>query len=1047
EEVREHPVSGEITFLIAEMYYNKGLQYKEQPSGTNRVALKKAHDLCTGIVEKFPDSYGASQCRLLLSQINEKSLLVITEKINNPAKPFRALLSYKNLEKVYCRVVKADWDADQKAQYRDREKFYERIKNNKAEMQWEVSLGAEEDYQEHATEIKVEGLPKGYYYLLVATSGDFSTTGQVIAFTPLWVSNLAYLDRTNIKGEKEFHVFNRESGEPLKGVKAELFYEKYNYVTRQLVWKKFSEYITNKEGLFRVNPTGDGGDLYVNLTIGDDRLSTGDSHYLYKSHRDDSRHIRTLFFADRAIYRPGQTLHFKGIVMDTDGKNNNIKVNFNSTVTFYDVNNQKISEVKLTTNEYGSFSGSFTIPDNGLNGRMYIKDDHGMLYISVEEYKRPQFEVTFNPVKGSYKLEERMKIEGVAKTYSGAALDGVEVTYRVVRRAYFPYYSYWRGYRPYSKETEIAHGNTITSDVGEFAVEFMAVPDPTVSREHLPTYQYAIYADVTDINGETHGAVTHVQVGYNALDLTIEVPEKVNKSGKDRFDILSANLNGEFEPASGNIKIWSLKMPDKYYRERLWDSSDRYQINERDYKRDFPLDVYKNEDKYKEWEKVTKVYDRDFNTADNKEITLNKLPEWASGYYVLEATSKDAFGQEVKKIQYMTVFDENEKSCPVNEIGWFVPLKTRAEPGETVDFLIGSAAKGVKVLFEIQVGDIIVHEEWLSLSAAQKKVTLPVEEKHRGNFAVYFTFVRHGRSFQYNQNILVPYTNKVLDLSFSTFRSTLLPGQQEEWTINITDKKGEKAAAEMVAALYDASLDAFASNTWFMDILHYNHSYLSWNNNTSFSMAMSNLLGQDWNNYDYHEQRRYDELNWFGYGYYSNRLKSMAIRGYAARAEFRQEIADGNVVMEDSEEVLYDMIVLDEDQNEPEAYLSLEKEKSEAKPGDKSFDETDSSGDKIELETIKARENFNETAFFYPHLTTNDKGETLVKFTLPESLTRWKFMALAHTKDLKTGYLTGEVIARKDLMVYPNAPRFFREGDTMLFSTKITNLSGEDLMS
>ncbi|NQX97427.1 MAG: hypothetical protein HRT73_06050, partial [Flavobacteriales bacterium] len=354
-------------------------------------------------------------------------------------------------------------------------------------------------------------------------------------------------------------------------------------------------------------------------------------------------------------------------------------------------------------------------------------------------------------------------------------------------------------------------------------------------------------------------------------------------------------------------------------------------------------------------------------------------------------------------------------------------------------------------MFEIEHKNKVVKKEWIEISEQQKKITIPILEKYRGNFQVHFTFVKHGRKFTYSSQITVPHTNKMLDIEFETFRNKLLPGQKEEWKIKIKGKKGEKVAAEMVATLYDASLDAFKPNYWGLDVLYYDYSRRYWQSNTSFSTANSELMAYDWNKGLTGLKRKvYDRLNWFGFNY--GRRYQNYYNGWLDKAEgdylYNSDDVDQSMVLEESE-------AMPIERSKKESKNKFAANMLAALPGAKTTlsstivtkldgnNQQDISGE--DFEAVKARKNFSETAFFYPHLATNKDGEIIIKFTIPEALTKWKFMGLAHTKDLKTGMIYEETVTQKDLMVYPNAPRFFRENDKMTFSTKITNLSDKEL--
>lgn len=1059
----KHESSTSVSYEIAQRHYQKGATYNTKENSGKKLEIKKAYDVCVKAIGLFPKSFGAKKCAYLINLIQTKSIQVTTEKVNTPNKPSLALLSYKNVSKVYARLLKVDYD-NYKDYYRNQsnEDFLTKLprwlSGQKIISEWEIVLENDGDYQNHSSEMKIPAQPMGFYVLLIASNKNFESDNEAVSYTPFWFSNLGYTTRRTENQSIEFFVADRENGNPIKDVIADIFYDKYNYITRKYEQKKLTTKTTNVDGYFIIEPGNDYRNYFVDLKFQKDRLNTDDSYYQYRNYQEPKRtQVRTIFFTDRAIYRPGQTIYFKGLVIDTDGDKNTIKTNYTTTVTFNDANYQKVSDLKLTTNEFGTFSGSFVAPMGGLNGQMHIASTNGILYFSVEEYKRPTFETEFKPIKGSYKLNQNIKATGVATTYSGAPLDGADVNYRVVRNASFPYWCYYRwGYQPQSAQMEITNGTTITKDDGTFDVEFKAIPDETVSYKFEPTFSYTIYADVVDINGETQSTTTYVYVSNKALLINLNMPELINKNATDSFYLSTTNLNGEVEFAKGNIKVWQLKNPNKIFRTKLWSKPDKYLMTKEEYQKDFPLDEYQDENNKYNWEKSIKVFDVNFNTENQKIVRFSKLPECSSGYYILEATSTDIFGNEVKEIKYFTLFGDTEKNCPTPEISFFTKLKNVVEVGEKASFLVASAAKDVSILYEIEHKGKIVSKNWIKVSGSQQKIEIPITEEHRGNFVVHFSFVKHGRNFNFSDVVYVPYTNKMLDVKFETFRNKLLPGQQEEWKIKITDKNGEKAAAEMLATMYDASLDAFRSNYFSLDILKNNYSTMYWQGNNSFAAMSSNLISKDWNKYIKFPNQEYDQLNWFGYyfnrnyGYYNYRgarggvlddfdgvLEESSGDKFAEYAESESSIP--RISADATTTLATGSTITKQDASKNSGKLDANREQSNLK------DEAQQDSRENNMQDVKARSNFSETAFFYPHLTTNEAGEILISFTIPESLTKWKFMGLAHTKDLKSGTIIEEVITQKELMVYPNAPRFFREGDKMTFSTKIVNLSEKNI--
>jgi len=1097
-------VAAEINYEIASYYNEKGNKYNPQQSEEHKWLKKQALELCDAVIKKFPNTDGAKNCEVLKATILAHSLNFTAEKVILPLKASRALVTYKNIKTVYVRIAEMDIDKYNKSIERlYGEKLIQEYLKLKPVKEYTVELPDDGDYQSHSTEIKIPELGFGHYVVLLGSDKTFSYNENAIAYTAIWSSNISYVNRRMENGSYDFYVQHRQTGEPLKGVSAQLYYEKYNYTLRKYEYIKSEKYTSDENGFFNVPPINDYRNFSVDFTykydLGPvnltDKLQTDNGIYQYKTYKEEKRkYARTFFFLDRGIYRPGQTVYFKGIMINTDGESNEIMPNTSTTVTFYDVNYQKVADVNLTTNEYGTFNGSFTTPSGVLNGQMSLSNGSGTIYFSVEEYKRPKFEVTFKPVEGSFKLNENIKVNGNAIAYSGAKIDGAEVKYRVVRNASFPYWWYWwRGYYPTSAQMEIANGVTTSNDTGAFFVNFKAIADVSIPKSYQPTYTYTVYADVTDINGETHSSQANVSVAYTALNLNVNIPhllEKENLSGgqagKNTFAIYSTNMSGQFEKASGTVAIYKLKEPEKTFKERAWSKPDKYIISKEEFEKLYPDEEYKDENNMYKWEKGEKVFEKNFsntsvtvmqktgvnsikNTIDSVKIT--NLANWKQGVYVMEATSKDAYGEEVKDIKYFTVYSNNDSEV-VNSINWFNQITNYAvEPGEKAKFIIGSKLENVKVLFEIEHKGQIVKKEYISINKNQKLIEIPIEEKHRGNVSYHLLFIKNNRVYSQNAVVLVPYTNKQLDIEFETFRNKLQPGEKEEWKVKIKDKKGDKLAAEMMAALYDASLDAFKPNDWYFNVYNNYYSNLYWDVNKAFGNVNAQLFQLDWNKYPAGAYRYYDRLNWFGYntyyyGYYYDdydgnyeQLSEVTTISKSRGARANAPAAAEEKAVDETES---------SGKNKDKAGVKKESaagwEYGEAAnggfatTGDASVPLTStlsaqagtyrntnqlSSGE--DLSKVASRSNFAETAFFYPQLETDKDGTVIIKFTIPESLTKWKMMGFAHTKDLKFGQIEKELQTQKELMVVPNAPRFFREGDKMEFSAKITNLSDKDL--
>ncbi|MDP4266534.1 MAG: alpha-2-macroglobulin family protein [Bacteroidota bacterium] len=1035
-----YPASTEITLKLAEFYYKTGLGYDPETNPGRRWFISKANIIAEEAIKRFPDTDASKQCELLLNDIKKPYIDLKLEKAIMPDKPALALLTSKMIKNLFFRIIKINPEEEMFSTYDNKDllKYY---LDKQSVKEWSLNIGEakeieldnnaekiifkspqSEDYQNHKTEIRIPSLKCGYYVLIASTGDKFDSENDRISFIDFYSSEISYINRQAENGIYNFYVFNRETGEPLKDVNAQLYFSKFNYNTRKNEFNKGYVFTSDKDGLITISSDKENNqNFYIKFSKEKDELFSNEQFYLFRdqNYKPSKRKV-TYFFTDRAIYRPGQTIYYKGITLETDGETNNIVTDFKTKVKFYDVNRQLISETDVITNEYGSFSGSFIAPSGKLNGSMFITNELGYKYFSVEEYKRPKFEVGFNPIKEAYKTGETIKITGFAKAFSGSNITDAQVKFRVVRQVRYPFWSWWWRPIPSGNDIEITNGFTTTNEKGEFTISFKAIPDPGINKSINPIFNYKIIADVSDINGETRSGEQTVKTSYKELFLNVDIPSEVNISKTDSFGIIAENINGIQQKTNGVIKIFRLKQPDRILRNRKWDKPDMFLIKEDEFRKDFPNDCYYDENNMLKWAKESKVYEEPFYTESEKLSTFNfQLSTLKNGYYVLEISAKDKSGTEIKNNRYFTLFSDKEKQMPVNKIGWFTMLKSKCQPGEKASFLIGTSLKKVKVIYEIEQKDKIVSKEWIELNNEQKKIEIPVTEEQRGNFGVHFTFVKLNDCYHYDQTIEVDYSNKNLDIQFETFRNKLNPGDKEQWKLKIKGKDADKVAAEMVASLYDASLDVFRKNSWDFNIFHNYYPHMSWSenyfntdNSTDFSPERS---GYTFNNYN----KIYDRLNWFGFDNFYGMRNQYTM--YSMKTE-----ASGAPNMK--------KMSVPTPQNKDKEPIPLSESPKEEIYPEVINTETD-------LSKVSIRKNFNETAFFYPALQTNENGEVIINFTVPESLTKWNFMGFAHTKDLKYGFAYNTMITQKNLMITTNTPRFFREGDKITISTKIANLS------
>ncbi len=1051
----DKPISGKVTLEIARTYQQSASLYKPLISDEHKWDFKKAINLCNQAIKRFPDSDGAKACFNFIEDLKRKNLSATIEEQNVPELPFRARVQYQNIDKLFYRIIKTDRKSVSELREKlnntngiDREEeFIKHFVTQAPVKKGDFNLLDDKDYQNHSVEVKMDALPKGEYLILFSHHEDFVPTknGMTYAFTV--ITNISYVHRNTAEGETEFYVLNRTTGNPIKDVVLKVSSSKYNYNKKKNEYILLGNFTSNAEGYVKIDHLKESNrrNFQVEFRKGDDFNSTKPvDSYRYGSGRlsqykqkEFDRPLQTFFFLDRAIYRPGQTIHFKGLVIDPDKKNPTIKTNYETTIQLKDVNYQPQGSLKVKTNEFGTFSGTFTAPSNGLTGQMLLNtiDNSGSVYFQVEEYKRPKFYVGFNPVKGEFKLGDEIKVEGFATAYSGVQIDGANVKYRVVRQANFPFW-WWcsRGYYPDSPEVEVISGEVTSDELGKFEIAFNALPDLSVDKSSDPTFSYTVYAEVTDINGETHSSSTYTAVGYKSLRVGVNIGtiDKDSISVDPQFAIQTTNQSGSFIAAKGEIKVFRLKMPDRAFRKRLWLQADRTIYSQKEYYDYFPHDQYKDESNQYKWNRAKEVFSTKFNTAQEKSFKIKDLKSWKSGLYVVEIQSTDKSNQAVKEVSYFKVLANSSNKISIPAIHFFQGEKLIAEPGEKASFTIGTSEGKIKVLYELEHDGDIVEKKWMTLKNEKVKIEIPIIENYRGNVTAHYTFVKNNRLYNKQVGISVPHTNKLLDISFETFRNKLKPGEEEQWKIVVKGKHKDKIAAEMVATLYDQSLDEFRANSFYASFYGTRSGRLYWQSINGFTVEQLTSFTDGWNDSEVkgYNTPAYPYLEWFGYSYgrfnRNFRREARMSKSVSAAAPLEE------IVLEESADIVENSGDSDDGFSDLEGSLTSPEKKEKAVESE-NFSE------------VKIRTNFNETAFFYPHLQTNEKGEIIIKFTIPEALTTWKMLGFAHTKDLKSGYAYNQLVTQKELMVVPNQPRFFREKDHMKFAAKLSSLVDKPL--
>lgn len=1012
-----HPLSS-----LALAYLAQSLQSQNQLVTAKEIAeIGKA---------RFPQSNGGRLCKNLITAVLSSRLSISTEKVWAPENQ-QITVNYRNVSDLYFRLIKFDFAkwSNWGNEYSVENVFRadpSALMAIKPAAEWSRKLEPTTDYQEREVTLPATVDVKSGCYLLVASNNpefEFSKKDFTnISAAGIWVSNLAVVTRGN---GQEGQIFDALSGKPLSGVEV-----RTRTWVRDNQKGKQSEQATVKtdgNGFYKLSDEKEnqGGRTKFDFRYEDNEF--GFISNVYPVGRNPSRRFYgTIFFADRSIYRPGQTIQFKGICIQSDPRADHKEglpyhtlPGESIKVSLRDANGQIVETRDFRTNEFGSFSGSFTAPRDRLTGRMSLQAQgiNGTTSIRVEEYKRPKFYVEIDQPKDATQLGQTVKFQGRAVAYTGAPSDNSKVVWRVTRQVRYPgWYGrrYW--YRPINSPIEeIANGVTNADTKGNFTIEFKALADESVPRKNDPFFNFVVYADVTDSAGETRATQQTARIGYSMLQADIKIAGWQTSEKPVDLKVSVSNLNGEGQATQGDLTIFSLVPPEKIQRAKLGQRP-RY---------GFVENQEEDLSKINAWPIGATSYSERITTDESGEIaTQAALP---AGAYKAVFETRDSAGQKVRSEFPFLIHNPKSDAFPVPLAYYFQSKNNTVEPGNDFVGVWGTGYKTGRAYVEFAHRGEIIKAFWTETGGTQQTLRFPIKEEHRGGLQLRITYVRENRLYTTNQPIDVPWTNKKLAIRWERFVSKLRPGQQETWTAVVKGPDVQKATAELVATMYDASLDAYAAHPWRSGFnVFYRDRPQRAVNFRNQQQYLSVLFGSQPQNYE---------------------QVSITYRTFVSG------IGIFNVVDPIGRAAGVETVELSADtMSTPRDALAMEGAVEKrlmggrgAGFGSRSLSEQSTRGNapEIKLDTISTRKNLQETAFFYPHLELEEDGSVRIQFEAPEALTQWKFLGFAHDNELRSALLTGEATTSKDLMVQTNPPRFLRVGDTIEFSVKVTNQSDQ----
>lgn len=995
-------------YTLADFYY-RSLAENEMDSSKSDF-LVKAAAICNKAIGLYPDSLDSAPFEALLARIMKQEFSLVTDEVLLPNRPALASVTFKNVSELYFKVVRLHTNDFLQKSNRVSVKNY---LTREAVLTFSQELPKTDDYRSHQSLVSLPSLKTGAYVLFVSNASDFNPERTIAAQT-LWVSDLSYISKDNNQtGNNEFYVLDRTSGRPVGGVDIQVYQNRYNNKLRAHENIKVGQLVTNKEGYTLVSAfrNENYGNYSFLISKNNDTLFSDKYLRFYQVERDYEPAVKTFLFTDRAIYRPGQTIFYKGIIVSCAENKCGLVTGESDLLQLFSPSGKKLLEIPVVTDKNGSFQGSFVIPDGQLNGQMNLRLKTGSSAFRVEEYKRPGFFIQMHPDSGQFKLSDTIPVFGQVENYAGNPVSNASVSYRVTRSTFSPRpYRQAAWFPPYLlADYPVAYGQMTTDQNGGFAVRFKAIAEPSYNNHEPQFYVYNVFVQVTDITGEVHDYQSSVRVGSVAALIDILASDQIDLDNPKPIQISATNLSGVGVELPVRATFFQLKTPEKMLFSVPYPEQDKVLMSEQDFREKFPTLAWNEENNPQNWMR-TEVQNRQLTIDGQAVVAVDELKSWPIGEYVLEVEGVDLHGEKVSAVHYFSLYSTKKKDLPALVPFWVAEPEKSVEPGQSLLFSFGSADKKARILVEISRGMQVISREWISPGGKAKTIQIPVEEEYRGGFQINTTMVLNNRLFSQRYFVDVPFSNKKLDIVLQTERNFVTPGEKETWSIKVTDINGSPLVANLMAGMYDASLDQLAANTWDMSLYHQNRPVAGWEGNkfnteNSFLVQTPTIPSLTGFN------AVYPEVNWFGYLYTHPNLvyeKSLAGRsGLILNAEEDEELMDYVATPVETNQAVADQEVTQNNE-------------------------------------VVLRKNFNETAFFYPDLGTDSEGNVIFSFDTPDALTTWKLMMLAYTTDLKTGSAQQEFKAKKSLMVMPNVPRFVRQGDVLDFSAKVVNLSEAD---
>ena len=968
---------------------------------------------------KYKETRFINEVINLENSIKASSLVLFYEEQTQASKPIHIVAETKNLSAFSLNIYQVNSDIDGFFKY-SQDSYRNPFKTVKKELVRKDQFDVQDlkDFKTHKTSLEIKSLPAGIYMVEYvvnnAVAGEFHFLSSE--------NKILYGDRSKGSG-MQLRLVNNENGKnsAAKSVITKTSLYSKPPVTTTVTLDKESVFVVpmNDETYYQavlIQETGTQNFNFFNLN----------RRNYYRSTEEDRVRNWGQIFLDRAIYRPGQIVYFKAITRKIENQKETVLSNNSQTIILHDANGEEISRQTFKTNEFGSYNGSFTLPSGKLNGQYSLQVDEPDLdmYASfaVEEYKRPKFEVTFEPIKDEYKYGQTIEVKGKATMFSGIPMSNSKVNFEIKKQNIRWRYFWW-----YPRVDELQNsilGEATTNEKGEFTIKVKLEKDEKIEGIQIDNYQ--INASVTDINGETQSNETSVKVASVTHYIKVDPIEEASTDKEIKTKVATNNYNDQPLKKSYQVKLSKLKGEDRVLRNNFTHFvQDLPKFSKEEFVKLFPHDQYVANGKSLKNAIEKQIWDKKNQSGD--ELNLGKLEAGKYQFEVYNIEGKDT----IKAVEEFEVWDEKGLAKDQNPFLFVKTLTPEVERNAKAKFLIYSAIPKALVRIYIQdgKGGIRMEEKEITKGVLPYAIDMP-QDKTISYVKLQFQLASYNDVQTQEIRVAVKSETKPLKIETTTFRDKLQPGQKERWSVKVSGNDQEKINAEVLANMYDMSLDQFAVNTYSWS------SYVPPSYFDSYAIG-NNILSKYYN-------RRVNTLKTKpifppSFYWYDGGLGYTRLRGNMAVLESAVEDTANMKSIEEVVVVSYRIQRKTANMAAPAAPMA----KAAGQEADAVIDSVVAvKEDKVK---VPMRQNFNETAFFYPNLKTDEQGNVHFEFTSPEALTQWKVMFLAHTKDARGSVLEKEVVTQKEFSITPNYPRFLREGDEIQLQTKLSNITTQVL--